>query len=78
MELIEKTWNEFPDTVRFNLVNFYLADDKLKQVRSNGSVIQNIWMEYDLLWFSRANNPGGFSYLVFTEEQWMMFLLRWS
>ena len=76
--MIDKTWNEFPDTVRFNLVKFYLAEDKLKQVRSNSSVIQNIWMDYDLLWYSDINGRDKLSRLSFTDKQWATFLLRWS
>jgi hypothetical protein len=67
------TWNELPNSVRMNLCAYYLP-----QVKSvNDSVIERITKELDIKW-NRSRSYSEDSTLEFTDQQWMMFILKWS
>ena len=69
---VKVTWDELPNSVRMNLCAYYLPHS----LNSSVSVIERLSKELDIKW-----NPSIYyeeSTLEFTDQQWMMFILKWS
>lgn len=70
---IKTTWNDLPTSVRMNVANHYVPTLTV----GTESVIEKISKECGIKWH-RAKGYEEDSLLEFTDEQWTLFLLKWS